>query len=420
MYDFGEAALPAAYRPTRRNPSFDELPLRVRHMLHRNADYSRYFTKMAGARQAWFDSHVFRPVVDCCMDERLLDVTLALGESDGSDSGVFIPPGIVEALRTPGGNTSLSSLSTCLLEYKRGRVHDHARKLELRLCLAHYSSSRPDSASCSYWGHDPKKALTASRNLASRLDFCRTSGRVAVHGIINTDCDSICLFGPSDSIDTLAFAAAAERSDAGLHQEIVDRLKAVFPRRWGPLARLDELEAGAFYLELGELLAQNVSFVMKNRKSRRRIQLFEHAGKMVYVGRHFEFVTQHNEGFLIDDHNPELEAGLVISLEYVGRNVITAAEASQGWSIPIHVNVPYTDDDLNLTWEYADGLRRSVIEIASKNEAYIEAFWLTDPHGVPARFRKALRRQLAGKKIASRLAVSVSISKRTDRLFRLE
>jgi len=420
LVDLGEAAFPAAHIAESKNVPSDALPAAIKAMLRRNKKFSRRFVEMSKTRELYFRSRSFQLVVDCCMDERLLDIALALGEFSGLDTGSFTPPGIIEIMRSAGAKTGLRSLSTCLIESKRTHKHAHAGKKQLRLSLAHWSSSHPDTASCAAWRHNCKAAVEYEQKLAAKLNYCFAGDCVALHGLIDTDYDSITVFGPNGRLDTLEFVRLTENDDEKLISILSTQLAAIFPRDWPPLFALGEEKLiTAFYRELAEYLSHNTEYARRNISERRKIQLFEHAGSYILIGRHIESETDHNTAFCLDDHDADLSKGLVIGLKYVGRNSIVNASAGDDWIIPIHINIPHSGDDRRITGEYVLELRKRVFEVAAKHGNSLAAFWLNDEHGVPKKLHRSLEPQLK-RGLGDRIKVSVSISDRNDRLFLLD
>jgi hypothetical protein len=415
----GDNILPAEYVSPPKNVAADALPALIRAMLKKNRAFSERFKAQEAARQAYFDAHRFQLFIDACGDERLLDVALAFGEYDGVSEGSFVPPGIIEVMRSAGAKNSLLSLATCLIEDKRVHKLEHWGRHGLRLCLAHWSSSHRGTASCAAWKHNAKDAVAFVREFAARMNYCYPGETVAIHGLIDTDFDSVTVFGPKGELDTMSFASLPDEREEDLTGAIRARLAAIFPASWAPLAALKSEESvRAFYSELAEYLVHNADYVRRNVREGRKIQLFEHAGRIICVGRHFEFLTEHNSAFLIDDHDAELTAGLAIGFKYVGRNTIAAANGKDDWVIPVHLNIPHSGHDFVITGEYAIELRRRVVEtfMKKRRQDALTAFWLTDEHGVPERLRPGLKKQLEGG-LEKRLAVSVSISNRTNRQF---
>jgi len=422
MTDPSLLALPGLYRPRRRNIERGRLPDWTQGMLDSADAYSAFFVGMDARRKAYFEASVFQPVVDTCEDDRLRYMRQAFGECNAPADGSFIPPGVIEVHNTPGSRTSFRSLATCLLMHKRFKTLAHAHRLEMRLSLAHHSPKHPKTASCAAWSHDTGRAVAYVRDLAAKLNHIHPGQRVAVHGLFDTDNHSVRLYGPEGLVDTLPISEKAKRNDSGLHQRITDRLRATFPRAWGPLARLDDVAADSFHLELGALLTNNVAFVLQHVGNEKGFQLHEHGGLGICVGRCFEspFVTEHGKAFIIDDHNPELGPGVEIALKYCSRNCFLAAGEARDWVIPIHINIPYSDDDLPLIWEYALETRRRIKEIARKKEAAVTRFLLESEHGVPKSKQALLRRKLRHASISERVFASVSVCDRATRRFELE
>jgi hypothetical protein len=381
---------------------------------------------MAEARRLYFESHLFQLIIDTCMDERLLDVALAFGELDGQkeNEGAHVPPGIMEVMRTGGGKTSLRSLATCDIEDKRVHKHRHWGKLELRLCLAHWSSSHEHTASCAAWKHDTRSAVGYVREFAAKMNYCYPGAMVAIYGLMDTDHDSVVIFGPGGELDTMDIAHMLEdqSSETDLIRTISARLRSIFSKTWGPIAAIpDKFKASAFYRELAEYLAHNVDYVRRNLEGHRKIQLLEHAGRVICIGRHFEFLTEPQAAFLLDDHDANLETGLVIGFRNVGRNNIIDADGSDDWVIPVHINIPHSGDSLAIMGEYALETRERIRSIFSKTrrQTAITSFWLDDETGVPKPLRHKLRNQIEDG-LDRKLAVSVSVSDRNDRLFRFD
>lgn len=417
--DLGNATVPTAYQPLTRNISPAELPPEIAAMRARNAEYSRFFIGKKDARAKFFREHDFQLVVNDCIDERRARTAQSLGEGDLATDGP-VPPGSIEIVRGAGSQISFRSQAAASLEMKRIHRLKSAFMRELRMPLAHWSSSRPNSASCAAFAHDTKAAVEYVRDFSAKMNYIFSGTCVAAYALADTDDDTLIVFGPNGSVDT-AESVDGEIDGERLISWFEERLAMIFPKTWEPLAALGKPRlAESFHRQMGEHLAYNVGYVRANRETPREKQRFDHSARYILIGRHLESETLHGAAFAISDLDADFNRCLAIALRYVGKNVIAETEADPDWTVWLHVNIPHNGDeeDRRMTVEYARETALRTIERAVKIKKTLARFWLGDEHGVPKKLRRAIEQQLE-EGLERHLAITISVSDRDDRLFRI-
>jgi len=417
--ELGNATVPTAYQPLMKNVSSAELPPAITAMLARNAEYSRFFIGKKDERAKFFREHDFQLVVNDCIDERRARTAQSLGEGDLTTDGP-VPPGSTEIVRGAGSRISFRSQAAASLEMKRIHRLKSAFMRELRMPLAHWSSSRPNSASCAAFAHDTKAAVEYVRDFSAKMNYIFRGTCVAAYALADTDDDALIVFGPNGSVDT-AESVDDENDGERLISWFEERLSTIFPKTWEPLTALGKPRlAESFHRQMAEHLAYNVGYVRANRETPREQQRFDHSARYILIGRHLESETLHGAAFAISDLDADFNRCLAIALRYVGKNVIAETEADPDWTVRLHVNIPHNGDeeDRRMTVEYARETALRAIERAIKIKKTLAHFWLSDEHGVPKKLRRTVEQQIE-EDLERHLAITISISDRDDRLFRI-
>jgi hypothetical protein len=242
---------------------------------------------------------------------------------------------------------------------------------------------------------------------------------VAIPVLIDTDFDSIIVFGPNGKTDTspLAMNVVGIPADE-LSDMLTDQLRRIFPASWEPLTLLLCQHHERFIPELTERLVANVSFVRNVIRSKRPVELLTHQERLIFIGRPSE-ASDHNAAFLIADLEPEaIIKDFAIALPYVTLNVITDAVENddRDWCVPVVISVPHDLDDLVLTREYAkeieSRLRGVAIVIATSVIGNVTAhFRKRHADAMPEWTVKSLA------KLPERIAWCATVNNRTTRLF---
>lgn len=398
-------------------PSLDGFPPSIKKFYAKNRLASAQFVNEESSRTAWLASHLFKIEEKTCIDGRTLDAHLAKG----------LMVGLAEFYRSAGGMSDLGSYAhsrRCLDGTRKahnvmldGTPHPMAI---LRLNTVHYSESRPSDASCAAWKHNTKKALRFMQESSNELNFSFAGSMVAVPTLLDTDLDAMTIVGPEGRLDVRGFLDDPKTQNGSSATVIIDRLKKIFPDTWEPLTKFDPRFRHAFHEELAERLVANLAFVRDVIASNRPIELLDHQERMVFVGRHADWISDNNVVFLIDDTDKHTRVlnGFEIALKYVAKNVILDAIAAEdrNWVVPVVINIPHDDDDHALTLVYT---RHREKELKQKLEHCAERVveWLrSEDHGIPANKRPSwLDVQL--KSFISRVVFSKSVSHRRTRLF---
>ena len=382
-----------------------------------NREASEKYVSDLHKRKQWFEEHGFHLSALTCMDGRVLDY--------GNAIGMLV--GLLELFRSAGSRYSLrnfmyvqrtlESLLRASAIHIDGKVYDLA---EMRFVTAHHSVSHPATASCAAWEHQTHAALAAMQEHAHELNFCWKGRMVALPTLIDTDLDAITLFGPGP-----AFSVSQLVKDVGLDAppdvgSIIDALRKTFPMDWPPLASLTPRHRDAFHPELAERVVANLAFVRNVIASNRPLELLEHGERMIFVGRHADWIDEHNSVFIIDDTQERRHVlkSFRIAIPYVAKNVIADAVAAEDhdWILPVVVNVPYNepDDDRLVSVQYARYLVEDLKDAIRQDMASM--FGLFGPHSIgTGTLPKWMLAQVTG--IVDRIRIVMSVSRRKTRLF---
>lgn len=418
--------------------SFDHYCRAIAAFLKKNQDASSLFVQDKPRREDWFRKHLFRPAANICIDERVQDLDEAMG----------LLIGILEAYRAGGSKSSLSSLPYARRCYDgiarlapircdgsgkpdaRG-CSNHINRtdvapceganmsmVEMRMVTAHYSNAYPDSHSCAAWDHQTDEAVKAMISRAEDLNLSFCGRMVAFPVLIDTDLDAITVVGPYGR--RLSVRSIVEQAtDAASSDRLMEDLHMVFPSDWEPLTSLEPPFREAFHRELLERIEENIRYV--RHAIGRPPELLDHKGELVFVGRHADWIREHNSVFLIDDTEDRTDvlSYFALALQYVARNVILRAirEHDDDWLVPVVINIPYDgEQDERVTQVYAHKLREALEQHAQSIIDSSIAWILHGPKAIPSKdIPDKMFRQIYGLK--ERIVFMTSVSRRADRLF---
>lgn len=402
---------------------FGSHPKPMRHFLAANVVASRRFVNDAPLRKTWFESHSFRPMASLCVDGRVQDFSEAIG----------LPTGVLEVFRSDGAMINCRSIgfSKRVLESVR-RTHDHglgkgrAPMVSMFMCVAHYSHSHPTDASCAAWEHQTAKALQAMQENADQLN--RSYAHDVLYGLprrliafpvlVDTDLDAVSVIGPEGRISVRELVEKCPpQSEALSTWAIVAQLRRIFPEHWRPLVELAPQMRTCFFEDLAELLRANIAFVQRVIDTKRPIELLVHQERLVFVGRHADWNTEHNTVFLIDDDNPRLKEDFAIAVKHVAKNILIDAieENNRDWIVPIVINVPHDGDDRLPTEEY---VRLVLLDLKAYLPEFVQsvAKWLSSSHGLGDIYLPVWV-LIDIEKLAHRVMFHATVSDRSTRLF---
>lgn len=390
-------------------------PAAVRAFYQKNCVASARFILEEPIRTAWHAQHRFRIEEKGCIDERMLDAHKAKG----------LLVGITEFYRSAGGKSDLGSYAharRCLDSNRkaRGVMVDGVQHpmVVLRFNTAHFSASRPKNASCAAWQHDTKKALRFMQRSADEFNFAFAGTAVSIPLLHDTDLDAITVIGPDGRLDVRDLLKDPGTQNGSSVSIVIDRLREIFPRTWEPLTKLDPVYREAFHTELTECVVANLAFVRDVIASGRPVELLDHQGRIVFVGRHADWIEQSNTAFLVDDTDKRSRVltGFEIALRYVAKNTILDALAAgdADWLVPVVINIPHDDDDHALTLVYTrrceQMLKQKLRQCAPRVVEWLREVGV--PHGtLTPLFNAALD------DFVSRVSFSKSVSHRRTRLF---
>jgi hypothetical protein len=324
------------------------LPEAIRRFYEINRGASERYVSELGLRKAWLDAHMLQPSVSVCVDGRTLDIGWALG----------LPMGMLEPYRSAGAKSDLRNDYYCARRSQKLRrlqaVQIRAgaspkRMGELAMFTVHHSFSQP-LAGCAAWACDTSLALENAQRLANQYNEVFNGNPViGFPMLVDTDWDAMTVIGPDGRLDVRSLIDDLAMQNGSRVEELVRRLCAIFPPTWSVLSRLEPEFAGAFHRELAELLSGNIEFVRNVIASKRPPELLEHQERMVFVGRHADWipVERHNTIFLVDDTEEKdaVRDSFMIALRYVALNILidAANTGDRDWVVPVVVNIPYEE-----------------------------------------------------------------------------
>ncbi len=395
-------------------------PRRIAEFYRKNRVASLRYVSELEARKDWLASHRFLPEADLCIDGRVSDFRDAIG----------ILLGILEMYRSPGSKANLGDRAyheRCLKAVRKARsmhVRGQDRLMaKLRLVTAHYSHSRPTSASCAAWEHQIGCALSAGEKHAADLNKSWPGRMVAFSALIDTDLDAIVLLGPAGRVDVhelLRDLRLPFESDRG---QLIALLLKAFPPDWKPLTVLPEEHRRAFHSELADIVDANIRFAGRVLETKRPVELLDHKEDLVFVGGHADWISpeDHNAVFILDDavNEADLLKGFEIALKHAFKNTIIRAISAQDrdWIVPVVVNVPHDDEiDLGSTQCYVErlvGKLAARLEVVSDNLlSYLRVSFDKPDVGLPDWMQGQI------KELKHRVFFAPSVSFRKDRLIR--
>lgn len=330
------------------HPNLRAYPPAVLKFYEQNRVASLKYEEQLSLRKDWLDPRLLRPAANLCIDGRVQDFGSALG----------LPIGILEPYRSAGAISDLES------DYYRTRRSYNLHKIqsvqvrsnsppkamcEMAMFTVHYSHSYPETASCAAWKHDTEAALANAHRLANQYNRVFLGHQaVGFPVLVDTDYDAITVIGPEGTLAVRDLLDDPEMQNGSCRDALVERLGVIFPESWLPLTRLNPCFRAVFHKELAERVECNLAFVRNVIRSNRPIELLDHQEKMVYVGRHADWIEDHNSIFLIDDTQEKIDVveSFILGVEYVTKNVLNDVMKSgdRDWFIPVIVNVPHEEE----------------------------------------------------------------------------
>lgn len=370
-------------------------------------------------RMRFLEEHLFRPSASLCIDGRVQDAPHAIG----------VPIGVMELYRSAGAKVGPESLMH--MQRARDAIYnsqafctrnsEHEPRVKMRFQVVHYSQSAPTTASCAAWQHDTSAAKARMMYLAERFNCAWPGAMIALPLMIDTDLDAISVVSERGKFGTrelLDLPGSAET--ASLLGFVVDRLLELFPSDWAPLQALTVKYRGVFHRELAECLLRNLDFVRKVIDSGRKPEMLDHQERLIFMGRHADWVEDHNSVFLIDDtaDREELGSQVEIAMRYVTRNILKeqVPKGVRNWTVPLVYNVPHVGMDLHATRVHVRAVTVDTLIPAIRKAAPKVVEWLLSAHGLPKEYQTgAVLSDLND--LAERVEVCMSVSDKATRQF---
>lgn len=404
------------------HPDMKALPPAILNFYSLNLQASTKYEEALPVRKEWLRGHYFQPAANLCIDGRVQDAGPALG----------LPIGILEPYRSAGAVSDLERdfyrlrRSAKLRRLKSVQVSHDAPATqmgEMAMFTVHYSHSQPDTASCAAWGHDTARATKNALRLADQYNNTyRGQPVVGFAARIDTDLDAITVMGPGGELSVRDLIEDPRLRNGRTQAVLMKRLYQCFPMDWEPIKRLTPEFRENFHIELTERLIANMAFVRQVQDNGRAIELLDHQERLVFVGRHCDWIEDHNSVFLIDDTEEEADVikSFLIGLQYVLMNVVKDAiqNDTQEWHVPVIINVPHDEEED--FYEAVFGARkvlRYLKKALADHRAAIFEKVFRSPHGLdPKEVPDWLFRQAYD--YADRVVFAASASYRKDRRFR--
>jgi hypothetical protein len=391
----------------------------LREILSQKERESREFVSQQDRRIAYDQEHVFKVSAYACSDGRVSDLVYVLG----------LLPGLLESFRDPGSKeTSLRehTLMQRMVGFNRDVRYGESSNVQgrsmgqIHLSLAHYSRGRDDNG-CGAWKNDTEGYVRHMRSLAAELNAWDKSRIIAVTGLLDTNEDSIRLYGQHhEEIWTGDYTSETndsnERQLCVVRERIIKRLEEIFPRSSEPVLSFFSAYRDAFYVELAGLLTSNVEFIEQVRRNVRPIEHLDHQEEMIFLGRPLE-TKDHNAAFLIEDRGDYL-AHLKLGMKYVVRNIVTAAVKNAEradpaqWVVPIFISIPHDGDNAYPVSIYAKHIREQ-IEASLPEIASWLAMNVAVPDDLPADVQKTISHLAT--EIPKRVRICATIHDRNTR-----
>lgn len=370
-------------------------------------------------RRRFLEEHLFRPSASLCIDGRVQDAPHAIG----------VPIGVMELYRSAGAKVGPENL----MHMQRTRdaiLNSHAfcsrngeqePRVKMRFQVVHYSQSAFATASCAAWNHDTDAAKNRMMHLADKFNCAWPGSMIALPLMIDTDLDAISVVSERGKFGTrelLDLSGSPEASS--LHGLVIDRLLNLFPSDWAPLRSLPVKHRGAFHQELAECLLRNLDFVRKVIASGRMPEMLDHQERLIFMGRHADWVEDHNSVFLIDDtaDRSELGSQVEIAMRYVTRNILMdqVKKGGRNWTVPLVYNVPHVAMDLHATCVHVRAVTVDTLIPAIRHAAPKVVEWLLGSHGLPKEYQTGtVLSDLTD--LAERVEICMSVSDKGTRQF---
>ncbi|MCC7357140.1 hypothetical protein IT408_01400 [Candidatus Uhrbacteria bacterium] len=401
-------------------PNMSEYPKAIQEFFCLNHDAAQEFTSKNCeiARKCFIEENLFRPSASLCIDGRVQDFTSAIG----------VPAGVTELFRSAGVKTGAESLmhmqrtqsSIASSADFRTRAGKHEPRVMMRFQTVHYSHSFPTTASCAAWEHDTVAATVHMLQLAQELNRAWPGHLIALPVLIDTDLDAITVIGPQGRFGTRELLDLGDTEITRLFGGTVDRLKKLFPAEWKPLQSFEKKFRVVFHDELAGYLLRNLDFVRKVISSGRSPEMLVHQERLIFVGRHADWIQDHNSVFLIDDtaSPAEIALQLEIAMKYVAKNILLdeLPKGTRDWVIPLVFNVPHLDSDKEATRVYVRSVTEVILRPAIQAAAPRVCEWLIGSHGIPKSLQNgALSVDLM--ELAQRVSICMSTSHKRTRQF---
>ena len=402
-------------------PDIAAYPDAIREFLRLNQEAAREFTspQRDAERRRFLEENLFRPSASLCIDGRVQDFPAAIG----------VPTGVLELFRSAGAKTGVESLMhmqrtlNSILSSAEFRTRAGApdRRVMMRFQTVHYSHTSPTTASCAAWGHDTDAATRQMSHVSHELNRAWPGKMIALPVLVDTDFDAITVIGPNGRFGTRELLdRPGDPEIAHLLGLVIDRLKKLFPSDWGPLQAFDQRYRDAFHAELARCLLRNLDFVRGIIRQGRPTEMLDHNEKLAFIGRHADWVSDHNSVFLIDDtaSPAEITIQLEIAMKYIAKNILLKVlpTGSRDWVIPIVFNVPHVGFDQDATRVYVRAVTERVLLPAIQSAAPRVCEWLLGSHGIPKSLQTgALSVDLT--EFADRVRICMSVSRKETRQF---
>jgi hypothetical protein len=404
-------------------PDIRGYPKAIERFYEKNWQASRKVVANLLVRQRWFAERLFRIAQNVCIDERMMILAWVLG----------LPVGAAETFRAGGAKSDLGSgfyarrrldAIRKLAEIKglKGEPHPMA---EMAFFTVHYSHAHPE-AGCAAWNHQTDVAIQHMVDQAGELNYSFKGAAAGLVMLVDTDLDAVTVMGPTgDRLAVRDLLDDPDMQNGSSFEAVVDRLRPLFPDTWEPLAALAPEYRAVFHAELAERIVENLAFVRNVRDSNRPPELLDHNGRIVFVGRHADWIEieDHNTIFLIDDTEERaiVKDYFKLALKYVMKNVLTDAIRAddRDWRVPIIVNIPHDDDvDERVTVVYTRKLLEDLkAAMRSARVDIIEQLFVSGYGFKRSNVPDWLFRQVH-EEFCERVVFAGSVSYRKDRLFR--
>ncbi len=402
-------------------PDMTGYPKAIREFFRLNQIAAHEFTSAASeaSRRRFFGENLIRPSASLCIDGRVQDFPAAIG----------VPTGVTELFRSAGAKTGVENLmhmqrtqhSISNLVDSRDRTGTLDPRRIIRFQTVHYSYSSPTKASCAAWNHDTSAATERMLHHSRGLNKAWPGYLIALPVLIDTDSDAITVIGPEGRFGTRELLDLPGDPDVSrLRGSIVDRLRNLFPIDWAPLSAFDQRYREVFHAELAGYLLRNLEFVRRVISSGRPPEMLDHQERLIFFGRHADWIQDHNSVFLIDDTTSpdEIAAQLEIAMKYVAKNILLdeLPKGVRNWVIPIVFNIPHVGIDRAATCVHIEEVTKNILRPAIQAAVPRVSEWLLGPHGIPRSLQTgAFSVDLT--ELVHRVSICMSVSRKETRQF---